>query len=307
MKILIAGASGFIGKGLTKSLMQDNQLTVLGRDRKRLEKAFPENIEIMTWDELEKHQANQFDVVINLSGSNIAAKRWNSAVKQELIDSRVLTNKRLIDWLIQGKAAPHYYSANAVGIYGAHDADGCTFDEDSDPTKIQTQDFLKEIGLAWAASVQPAIDHGIKTTVLQFGVVLKKNEGMLKKLALPFSLGLGSTLGTGEQIISWVHYQDVVKAILFLLAHPDITGSVNITSPNPIKQKSFALQLANVFNRPCFLTTPAFVVKALFGEMGDCLLLKGQKVMPKRLLELGYQFSYPDLPEALREEYKQSR
>lgn len=304
MKILIAGASGFIGKELTTALSKTHQVSVLGRDRGRLEACFPKAIEKITWENLTNHDAKQFAIIINLSGSNIGEKKWTKAIKQELISSRTETNNKLIDWLIKNDASPHYYCANAVGIYGAHDKNTPKFDEDTEINNNDIEsDFLKQIGIAWQQSLQLAIDKGIKVTTLRFGVVLKKDEGMLKKLQLPFSLGLGSIFGSGQQIISWIHYLDLVSAIIFLLEHPNITGAVNITSPHPVSQKEFAIDFASVLKRPLLLKMPAFLVKALFGEMGEYLILKGQNVIPKRLLELNFKFNYPTLTTALEQEY----
>ena len=303
MRILIAGASGFIGRELVKTLVNNHQIIVLGRDIKLLDKAFPKIVEKLTWDNLDSFDARNLDIIINVAGSNIGAKRWTVAVKKELIESRTLTNKRLIDCLIKQNAHPHYYCANAIGIYGAFDNNKTSFDENYPVSANKTNDFLKQIGLTWQESLIPAIDHGIKVTTLRFGVVLKKGEGMLKKLELPFYLGLGSILGTGNQMISWIHYQDLVDAVMFLIDHPEITGPVNITSPNPISQKELADQLARALKRPLILKIPTFMVKALFGEMGEYLLLKGQKVVPAKLVNHGFEFTYPDLASALKHEY----
>lgn len=305
MNILIAGASGFIGKELTKALSNSHPVSVLGREMHRLEQCFPQTINKLTWDNLDSHDAKQFDIIINLSGSNIGAKRWTPSIKKELIESRTLTNKRLIDWLIKQEAHPHFYCANAIGIYGAYDKNTVSFDESSPISDANSEnDFLKKIGLAWQQSLQPAIDSGIKVTTLRFGIVLKKGEGMLKKLELPFSLGLGSIFGNGQQMISWIHHSDLVNAIIFLLEHPEITDAINITSPNPVSQKDFAVDFAGVLKRPIFLKTPAFVINTLFGEMGNYLILKGQSVIPKRLMELGFKFQYPTLTSALLQEYQ---
>lgn len=304
MKILIAGASGFIGRALTQALIKDHQLAVVGRSMKRLEAHFDQTIEKITWENLTHHDATSFDVIINLSGSNIGAKRWTDSVKKELIESRTFTNKLLIDWLLKQNANPHYFCANAVGMYGAYDANEKKFTEDDTADTDRNTDFLRQICLAWEQSLKPAIDHGIKVTTLRFGVVLKKGEGMLKKLELSFYLGLGSVLGTGQQMISWIHYLDLVNALKFLLTRLDVTGAINITSPHPVSQKEFAIQFAEVLRRPLFLKMPPFLIKTLFGEMGEYLLLKGQSVSPKRLTELGFTFTYPDLVMALKEEYQ---
>lgn len=308
MNILIAGASGFIGRALVNALKTKHKLTVLGRNLSTLQLFFASPIQCITWDELSTLKASPFDAVINLSGQNIAASRWTPAVKKKLIDSRVETNTRLSHWLIEQKATPHFISANAVGIYGLQDnGDNKSFDEDSEIDVVHPKDFLSKIGILWQAALQPAIDNGIKVTTVRFGVVLKRDEGMLEKLTLSFSVGLGAILGDGRQIISWVHIDDVVGAISFLLEKPELTGIFNITSPNPVSQSEFAHTLAQIMRRPLFLKMPGFVVNALFGEMGACLLLKGQRVLPKRLHNEGYQFIHPNLVDALSYEFNKNK
>jgi len=304
MNILIAGASGFIGHALVKSFKQKHNLSILGRDKTRLLRDYPSGVTCCTWDELSTLDANYFDAVINLCGYNIAASRWSAAIKQQLIASRVETNKTLIDWLIQQAAKPHFICANAVGIYGLQsDGDPNTFDEDTPIDRNHPPDFLSEIGVRWQESLQPAIDYGIPVTTTRFGVVLQKGQGMLKKMFLSFYLGLGSIVGSGKQALSWVHIDDVVEAMSFLLAHPKLTGPFNLTSPNPVSQEAFAHALAKSLHRPLFFKMPAVIVRILFGEMGECLLLKGQRVLPKRLLDAGYLFQYSELSAALQHEF----
>lgn len=302
MNILIAGASGFIGTALTNHLSQNHKITVLGRTLEKLESIFSNDINQLTWDNLELHDAKQYDVIINLSGSSIGAKRWRSSVKKELIESRTKTNQQLVKWLIHHRAKPRFFCANAIGIYGAKDISTDCFNEAS-PLPHSSDDFLQHIGLIWEQSLQPAIDAGIPVTTLRFGVVLKKGDGMLKKLELPFRLGLGSVLSSGHQALSWIYYKDLINALDFLIEHQKVTGPVNITSPYPVTQQEFAQLLAKALKRPLFLKTPAFVVTILFGEMGNCLLLKGQRVLPKRLNELGFKFTYPKIESVLIEEF----
>lgn len=305
MNILIAGASGFIGRQLVKALQPHHKLTVLGRNRTLLEKLYIQNLSICSWDSLSELNANHYDVIINLCGQNIGASRWNAKVKQGLIDSRVKTTTTLIDWAIRHKAKPHFYSANAVGIYGMQKtADPYVFDEQSPIDFKQPKDFLSEIGIRWQQALQPAIDHGMDVTITRFGVVLKKGEGMLKKLSPSFYFGLGATLGDGKQVISWVHIDDIVGAYLFLLDRPELTGVFNLSAPIPVSQAQFARALAKAMHRPQLLKIPGFAIRKLFGEMGESLLLKGQRVVPKRLVEEGYQFHYPELSAALHHEFQ---
>lgn len=306
MNILIAGASGFIGQALISSLEDKHHITVLGRNTRKLQKLFKDRVKISThsWDELDALDAHSFDAVINLCGHNISASRWNKRVKALLISSRVQTSTRLIEWIKKQSAKTHIYSASAVGIYGKQaNFDVRVFDESHPVYKLTADDFLNHIGIAWEQSLQLAKEAGIPLTITRFGVVLDKNHGMLKKLRLPFSMHLGSILGTGRQVISWIHIDDLVRAYEFLLKSPELTGCFNLCSPNPLSQKAFAETFAKVLHRSLFLKIPAFLIRAIFGEMGDCLLLNGQRVAPKRLLEEGFVFKYGTLQAALEHEF----
>lgn len=304
MKLLIAGASGFIGKALVKALEINHEITVLGRDHQRLEKLFSKPVSLCTWESLANLDAKRFDGIINLCGYNISDSRWTAKVKQLIIDSRVETSRKLIDWAKSQEAKPHFYCANAVGIYGMQEnGDPHAFDEDTPIDFSHPRDFLSQIGVAWQEALQPALDYGMKVTTTRFGVVLQRGEGMLKKLAPSFKLGLGSILADGKQVISWIAINDLIAAFLFLLARPELTGAFNLTAPTPVDQAHFAKSLAQAMHRPLLLKTPGFVIRSLFGEMGECLILRGQRVIPKRLLEEGYQFLYPTLTDALEHEF----
>lgn len=307
MNILIAGASGFIGYSLIQSLKEHHQITVLGRDETKLRKLFAASAKIVTWNQLDSLAASDYQAIINLCGHNIAASRWNEEVKSQIIQSRVHTNSMLINWIIKQSARPHFYSASAIGIYGLQDnSDQNVFDEHSPVNFHPPHDFLNETGMQWENALQPAYQAGIPVTITRFGVVLKKGEGMLKKMAPAFYLGLGSVAGDGQQVISWVHIDDVVRAYQFLLNTPELTGCFNLTSPQPVSQAEFAKILAKAMHRPLMFKTPAFVIRALFGEMGECLLLRGQKVIPERLTNEGFRFKYSNLEAALEHEFGKS-
>ncbi|WP_131783446.1 TIGR01777 family oxidoreductase [Legionella gresilensis] len=300
MNILIAGGTGFIGRELITALKHKHTITVLGRNKNKLKATFPD-LSHLVWADLLQHSAQPYQCVINLCGYNIAASRWRPNVKQEIISSRVDTTTDLINWIINAKAKPRLFVANAVGIYGAQaHHDETVFDEDTIIDSQHPKDFLSEIGIKWEQALQPALDYGLESVITRFGVVLKKEEGILKKLALSFKLGLGSIIGDGQQIISWIHIDDVIAAFLFLFDHPNLKGTFNVTSPNPVTQREFAQALAKSMHRPLLLKMPAPIVKLLFGEMGDYLLLRGQRVLPKRLLEAGFKFNHPYIDEALQ-------
>lgn len=300
MNILIAGASGLIGQELIHGLRNDYNITVLGRHKDSLRQVFSGEIISVSWDELDTLSAKQFDVVINLCGYNIAASRWNSKVKSEIINSRVHTTEILVQWILRQNAHPHIYCANAVGIYGLQEnGDPEAFTEASSVDFATPKDFLNEIGTQWQNALKDAENAGLAVTTTRFGVVLKKGKGFLGKLHPSFICGLGSIIGDGRQYLSWVDSADLVNAYRFLLDHRKIIGPVNITSPNPCMQKDFARAYAKSLKRPLLLTTPAFVTRFLFGEMGDTLINKGQKVIPQRLLDAGFQFKYDTITTAL--------
>lgn len=307
MKLLIAGASGFIGKKLVLALQAQHDITVLGRDTTHLSQQFNQSVSIISWETLSQLNAENFDAIINLCGSNVAESRWNAEVKKQLINSRVRTTGALVDWTIKNNAKPHFICANAIGIYGMQDCnDPHTLDEDSPIDFKHPCDFLSEIGIRWQQALQPAIDFGMPVTITRFGVVLGKDGGALKKMATGFKLGLGSVLGDGRQIMSWVHIDDVLRAVTFLLKRPELTGVFNLTSPEPVTQAEFARVLAQSMHRPMFLKMPAFMIRLLFGEMGESLLLKGQRVLPKHLQAAGFEFQYPSIQSALNQEYSKA-
>ncbi len=299
MNILIAGASGFVGKLVVARLSKKHNITVLGRELAKLEMIFSSDINKVTWDALDTLDAKKFDIIFNFSGFNIADKRWNKTIKQVIVDSRVHSNQCLTKWLIAYGAKPRFFSASAVGIYGAYEDDGRVYDEMSSLISSQI-DFLQDVGRRWEEALQPAIDANIPVTIMRFGVVLKRGDGMLNKLELPFRLGLGNILGSGRQVLSWIYYEDLLAAIDFLMANPQAVGVFNLTSPYPVSQKEFAQTLASVLKRPLFIRLPATVVKALFGEMGEILLVRGQRVLPERLLQLGFCFEYARIDSALK-------
>lgn len=302
MNILIAGASGFIGHELVKTLKKEYTISILGRNKTALIQDFPDH-DCYTWESLETLDANHFDVIINLCGFNISKNRWTHRIKQEIIDSRTKTTNELTKWMMSCHAKPRFFCANAVGIYGAKEGDTPIVTEDTLIDSLHPHDFLSEVGIRWQEALSNATHAKIPVVSMRFGVVLKKKQGMLKKLFPSFYFGLGSVIGDGKQYISWIHVDDVVGGIRFLIKNPELNGDFNFTSPNPVTQKDFAKIFAKTLNRPLFFQMPKRVIQLLFGEMGEYLLLRGQRVVPKRLSEAGYHFKYPELYQALEHEF----
>lgn len=303
MNILIAGASGLIGQALIHGMANEHHFTVLGRHKDHLRQVFPEQIISVSWDELDYLDARQFDVVINLAGLNIASSRWSPEVKEKIISSRVNTTETLVRWILKQNATPHIYCANAVGIYGLQEQnDSSVFTENTLIDIDHPKDFLSEVGIKWQEALNEALNAGIAVTTTRLGVVLKKGEGFLGKLYPSFICGAGSIIGNGQQYLSWIDIDDLVNAYRFLLNHPELTGPINITSPNPCTQKEFAKAFAKTLSRPLWLRTPAAMIRLLFGEMGECLINKGQKVIPQRLLDAGFEFEWSEISDALEHE-----
>lgn len=303
MRLVITGASGFLGQAMVSFLKASHDITVLGRDLERLQEIFPQ-IKRVDWNQMDALDAADYDAIIHLSGLNIAKSRWSETIKQELIESRVGTTRKLINWLKNQKSKPHLYCANAVGIYGLQNpADPALLDEYSSIDLDKSTDFLAKIGAEWHNAAATASQFGIPLTFLRFGVVLKRHQGFLQEMAPVFNLGLGAIMGDGRQVLSWISIHDLLRALLFLLERPQLVGPFNLTSPNPVTQAIFAQNLAKIMHRPCFLRLPKFLIQSIFGELGKELILSGQRVMPRRLLEEGFEFLYADIESALALEF----
>lgn len=298
---MITGASGLIGQALVASLKKQHELILIGRNIAKLSKLFP-SMQLKTWDEL-KHDNTEIDLIIHLAGENISQQFWTKTFKQRIIDSRVNTTKCLIEWIRRQKQAPRILAANAVGYYGTFSHSlGYAFDETKKIDEHHATSFLQEVAFSWQNAWHTE-ELNLKICWLRFGVVLKKQSGFLKKLWPAFYLGGGAILGQGQQILSWIHWQDLVAAIYWLIEHESLEGPINLVSPYPISQQEFAESFAKILHRPLWLKLPASLVKLVFGEMGKELLLSGQEINPRKLIESGFEFQYPHLEEALEKEY----
>ena len=300
-KLLIAGGSGLIGSALIAGL-ENFEITILTRNREKTLKLFPGHA-VLTWDEANKKASawiGEFDVVINLAGKNISSKRWSDSVKKEIIESRVTATAQVVSWCLDAKdKAPRILNASAIGIYGNSDAAG-SYDETS-LLPEPSQDFLVEVGRAWEDALIPAYEAGLSVVTLRFSVVLSTKGGALQKMLFPFKLGLGGPIGSGNQPMSWISIKDVVKIISMILNDSEIKGPINLVSPNVVSQKEFSSALGKALSRPSILPMPSIIVRCLFGEMGETLLLKGQQIKSNVLQNMNYQFEAASLKEALKQ------
>jgi hypothetical protein len=291
MRVAISGITGLIGSALRESLTADGiEIVALSR-----EKSVPP-LSTISWDvengRFDASALEGVDAVVHLSGEPIA-QRWTEARKKAIRDSRVKSTALLVEGLKSLKNRPRVLvSGSAVGFYGNRGDEELV--ESSPPGK----GFLPETCQAWEHAAMEALGLGIRTAVLRTGIVLSTRGGALAKMLLPFRLGLGGPVGDGRQWMSWIHIDDLVGALRFVLRNEDIVAAVNGTAPHPARNGDFGKALGKSLSRPAFLPAPAFGLKVLFGEMAE-MLLDGQKVLPKKLLDHGYSFRFPELGPAL--------
>jgi uncharacterized protein (TIGR01777 family) len=292
MNILITGATGFIGSALCQHWCGNHLLTVLTRQPDRVAEKCGSGVKAITnFQQLTSDQP--FDVVVNLAGEPIADRRWSANRKQQLYQSRVGVTKDLLAFLERAEQKPKVLiSASAVGFYG--DQGDRVLDEDSD----SVNDFAHQLCRDWEQEAQRARALGIRVCILRLGLVVGSNGGFLKKMLLPFKLGLGGRLGSGQQWMSWVHRDDVLGLIDYLVDHEVLNGVFNATAPKPVSNEEFSRSLASCLHRPCLLPMPEWPLKLLLGEMSG-LLLGGQRVLPMRAEQAGYAFCYQSLSDAL--------
>jgi len=297
MHIAITGGSGLIGRALIAHLKkQGHTFTAFSRNPEAHTHLMPE----VRWEKWRPNDAigmgrilREADAVVNLMGENIAARRWTKARKRALYTSRVDNGRALASALRAAEPRPKVLiQASAVGYYGARD------DEFVDEKTPAGDDFLARLCVDWENSTALVEELGMRRVIIRTGPVLSTEGGALPRLILPFRFGLGGKLGSGKQWMPWIHIADEVRAIAFLLREENASGAFNLTAPEPVTNAEFTRVLAEVMRRPAFMSVPAFALKLLLGEMAE-MLLTGQRALPNRLLEAGYQFTYPSLKEAL--------
>jgi uncharacterized protein (TIGR01777 family) len=290
MDILISGASGLIGSSLTHYLQQQGH-TVHVLKRNSPDSRYNWNPDT-GFIQLEKNI--KLDAVINLSGVNIGDKRWSQKRKQDIIQSRVNCTELLADTIKKLETPPSIFiNASAIGYYG--DTGQTPKNEDD----CAGSNYLTDIVTQWENAANTLKETSIRTVFIRSGVVLSNKGGALKKMLLPFKLGLGGNIGSGEHYMSWISLIDELRAIEFLLNN-NIHGPVNLTSPYPVTNKVFTKALGQALKRPTLFPMPSLIVKLLFGEMGNLLLLGSSRITPNVLLKHGFKFSHPDINSALR-------
>lgn len=293
MHILITGGTGLIGRPLTARLLQaGHQISVVTRDVAAARRTLGEKINL--WSGLDQQRdLNGIDAVINLAGEPIAAKRWSEPQKQLLCDSRWQITMRLVE-LIKASSTPPavLISGSATGFYG--DTGELVVTED-DPGHAE---FTHELCARWEQLALNAQSDRTRVCLLRTGVVLAGKGGALEKMKLPFKLGIGGPLGNGKQYLPWIHLEDAVNGILWLLDHPALDGPFNLVAPYAVRNEQFAAALGEVMHRPAFMRTPATAIRLMMGESA-VLVLGGQHVLPQRLEASGFRFRWYELDKAL--------
>ena len=273
MRVLITGGTGFVGKQLSSRLVQDgNEVTILTRSLKGSEQA-PKGISYLQGDPTQKGPWQEaipnHDVVINLAGASIFSK-WSDEYKKLIRDSRVFTTRNIIEG-IPSKSGKKItlFSTSAVGYYGFHG------DEELDEESPPGNDFLARLAIEWEAEALKAEEKGARVVITRFGIVLGEKGGALGQMIPLFKKFIGGPIGSGQQWFSWVHIKDLAEAFAFLMKHPEISGPVNVCSPNPVKNRDLAKALGKALHRPSFMPAPAFMIKLVLGEFGS-VILEGQ-------------------------------
>lgn len=301
-KIVICGASGMVGTLLSERLHENgHSLILVGRDAQKLEQAFPFQAEFLTWDALLKHEADQIGIIINLSGAGVSDKKWTPDYKKIMRESRLQTTQKCVE-ICQKNSNIWLINASAVSAYGFYDYDHAPFTE-GDTHKRTGTNFLQELIDDWEASALKAEAIGNRVTLLRTGIVLDRSGGGLPAMAKPYAFFMGGPVGTGEQVMSWISLRDVVSAIKFIIGHSDLIGPVNLVSPGSCQQKVFAKALGKALKKPSAVHMPAFMIKTTMGQMGEELVLTGQRVTPSNLLQSGFQFQDTDIDIFLETHY----
>jgi uncharacterized protein (TIGR01777 family) len=299
MRILVTGATGFIGQRLVEEFQrQGHTLVALSRDPGAAQRDVPGLERAYKWSPLhELPPAEAFhgvDAVVHLAGESVTG-RWTEEKKQSIRDSRVLGTINLVKAIVRLQTKPPVLvSASAIGYYGDRG------EEELAENSAPGNDFLAEVCQEWEKEAGKVEWGGVRSARVRVGVVVGPGGGALGAMLLPFKLGAGGPLGSGRQWWSWVHRDDLIALILHLIEHPEFSGPVNGTAPEPVRQKDFAKVLGRVLWRPAFLPAPAFALKIVLGGFST-ELLSSKRVLPKMAQELGFRFRYPQLEAALRQ------
>ncbi|MED3538436.1 TIGR01777 family oxidoreductase [Bacillus toyonensis] len=294
MKIAISGGTGFIGKYLSTFFIQKGYTVYILTRKNKIETSNP-HLQYVQWTpDLPTFPLSSIDIVINLAGESINS-RWTKKQKEAILNSRIQATRGLIKQLQTLSTKPHtFINASAIGYYGTSETESFTEQQET-----PGNDFLAETVFLWEQEACKARSLEIRTIYARFGVILGADGGALPKMLLPYQFYIGGTIGSGNQWLSWIHIDDVVRMIDFIIHKEEINGPLNITAPLPIRMKEFGETMATIMRKPHWLPVPSFMLHALLDEM-SILVLKGQHVLPSKAIEHGYQYTFPTIDHALQ-------
>jgi uncharacterized protein len=299
MRVLIPGGSGMLGRRLASNLAADGaEVVFLSRTPERAG-PLPEGVRAVRWDARTAdgwgHLADGAAAIINLAGESLAGGRWTKERKEKIVRSRTDAGAAVVEAVRGAANKPGLViQVSGVGYYGAHQDEVLT--EGDGPGG----DFGAQVCVQWEEATAPVEAHGVRRAVIRTGVVLSPEALALRRLALPYRFFVGGPLGSGRQWFSWIHVADFIAGVRFLMERPDAGGVFNLSSPGPLTNADFGKVLGQVMGRPSWIPVPASAMRLLFGELAS-VLLEGQRVVPKRLLDLGFQFRFPAADPALRD------
>jgi hypothetical protein len=293
MKIVVAGGSGFIGEPLVKRLIaRGDDVAVLTRDASRVRAGRPLQWDARTQGTWSESVAGA-DAVVNLAGESIADGRWTEARKRRLVDSRLNATRAIVEALRRAPSPRRaLVNASATGYYGDRQ------DEELDETSAKGAGFLAQLADHWEVAAREAEPYA-RLVVLRFGIILGAGGGALQKMLLPFKLGAGGPIGSGNQWMSWIERDDAVRMVEWAIDNETVRGVYNATAPQPVRNRDFAKALGRAVSRPAIMPAPAFALKLAFGQMAEEALLAGNKVLPRRAEREGFRFELPSIDAAL--------
>lgn len=297
MRVVIFGGSGFIGKHLIPKLISSgHKVTLVSRHPESVETNVQQGVKIQGWNPQENLIAalEGIDTIVNLAGESIGAGRWTASRKEEILSSRIDTTKTIVTVLKNLSKKPSVLlNSSAVGYYGN------THDDDVIENHPAGKDFLADVCVQWENEARKAEQFGIRVVLPRTGIILAGDGGALQRMVLPFRLFVGGPLGSGRQWFPWIHIDDEIAAMIHAIENSSLSGPVNFAAPQPITMTQFCSALGKAMHRPSWAPVPSFVLKIILGEMAEALVLGGQKVDTKKLVESGFRFSYDKIENAL--------
>ncbi len=299
MRVIITGGTGLIGRALTDSLVADgHEAIILSRSPERVT-GLPTGVRAVGWDARTPagwgHLADGADAIVNLVGETIGAWPWTAERKRRILDSRVHGGQAVVHAVQEAQVKPRVLiQASGISYYGDRG------DEELTEEEPRGDSFLAEVAVEWEAAVAPVESMGVRRVTLRSALVLSLQGGAFPLMLLPFRFFLGGTLGNGRQYLPWIHIADEVRAIRFLMDREDAQGPFNVIAPGVLSHAEFAKVAGRVLRRPAVMWVPEFLLRPVLGEM-SILVLEGQRAVPRRLLDLGFTFRFPDMEMALRD------